>query len=83
MVSPSAGRVERVYCHRVIAIPHMVRFHVATEIRVDYVLVASLSAEVGSLRFVARDDGRGCHDRQKCSGGGIQCSRSVTITVDI
>ena len=52
--------MERMYCHRVIAIPHMVRFHVATEVRTNYILIATLSAYVRSFRFVVRDDPRGC-----------------------
>ena len=56
VVSPCAGRMERMYCYRIVTIAHMVRFHIATEIRADYVLVASLSAEVRSLRFPSGDD---------------------------
>ena len=39
VVSPSAGWMEGVYCHWVITITQMVGFHVAAEVRVDYVLI--------------------------------------------
>ena len=52
--------MERMYRYWVVAITQMVSFHIATKVRTNYILIATLSAYVRSFRFVVRDDPRGC-----------------------